>query len=75
MAQSSPEGIILGKGSQLESLKLSINKETVLEIKKDQTKEEFAIGFAEWFFDKNWNKNSLSSSEFKKQLEIYKKKL
>jgi hypothetical protein len=37
--------------------------------------DEFAIEFAEWFFDKNWNKNSLSSSEFKKQLEIYKKSL
>jgi hypothetical protein len=37
--------------------------------------ESFAIEFAEWFFDKNWNKNSLSSSEFKKQLEIYKQTL
>lgn len=30
MAHSSPEGIILGKGSKLESLDLSINKEKVL---------------------------------------------
>ena len=41
----------------------------------EQVADEFAIGFAEWFFDKNWNKNSLSSSEFKKQLEIYKQTL
>jgi hypothetical protein len=70
MAQSSPEGIILGKGSQLESLKLSINKETVLEIKKDQTKEEFAIGFAEWLIE---NKILSSKMPVKELLEIYKK--
>ena len=34
MSQSSPEGIILGKGSKLVSFELSINKEKVLEIKK-----------------------------------------
>ena len=34
MSQSSPEGIILGKGSKLVSLNLSINKEKVLEIKE-----------------------------------------
>lgn len=34
MSQSSPEGIILGKGSKLVSLELSINKEKVLEIKE-----------------------------------------
>jgi len=74
MAQSSPNGIILGKGSQLESLKLSINKETVLEIKKDQTKEEFAIGFAEWLNKSGYILELIKGSrETNKILEIYKK--
>jgi len=34
MSQSSPEGIILGKGSKLVSFELSINKEKVLHIEK-----------------------------------------
>jgi plasmid maintenance system antidote protein VapI len=40
---------------------------------QEKIADEFAIGFAEYFFDNNWNKNILSASEFKKQLEIYKK--
>ena len=36
MAQSSPEGINLGKGSQLVSMELSINKEKVLSIKQEK---------------------------------------
>jgi hypothetical protein len=42
MAQSSPEGIILGPGSKLVSLDLSINKEKVLSIKQEEkyTEEE-----------------------------------
>ena len=36
MGQSSPEGIILGKGSKLESLDLSINQEKVLAIKQQE---------------------------------------
>jgi len=43
MAQSSPEGIILSKGSRLESFELSINKEKVISIKqepKTYTEEE-----------------------------------
>jgi hypothetical protein len=36
MAQSSPEGIILGKGSKLESIDLFINKEKVLSIKQEK---------------------------------------
>jgi hypothetical protein len=36
MAQSSPEGIVLGKGSQLGSMELSINKEKVLSIKQEK---------------------------------------
>jgi hypothetical protein len=34
MSNSSPEGITLGKGSKLESLKVSIDKEVTLDIKK-----------------------------------------
>jgi hypothetical protein len=36
MAHSSPEGIVLGPGSKLESLDLFINKEKVLNIKQEQ---------------------------------------
>lgn len=36
MAHSSPEGIELGKGSQLVSLDLSINQEKVLVIKQQE---------------------------------------
>ena len=36
MAQSSPEGITLGKGSQLVSMELSINKEKVLSTKQEK---------------------------------------
>ena len=38
MAHSSPDGIILGKGSTLQSLDLSINKEKVLSIKQQDKK-------------------------------------
>ena len=40
MAHSSPEGIELGKGSQLVSMKLSINKEKVLSIKQERSYSE-----------------------------------
>ena len=36
MAHSSPEGIELSKGSNLESFNLSINKEKVLELKEQK---------------------------------------
>lgn len=42
MSQSSPEGIILGKGSKLISLELSINEEKVLSIKPKK------LTFIEW---------------------------
>jgi hypothetical protein len=42
MSQSSPEGIILGKGSVLKSLDLSINKEKVLSITQEQDKNKFS---------------------------------
>lgn len=50
MSQSSPEGIILGKGSSLQSFDLSINKEKVISIKsesKTYTEEQLkeAINF------------------------------
>ena len=35
MSQSSPEGIILGKGSRIISASLSVNKEKVFEIKEN----------------------------------------
>ena len=40
MAHSSPEGIELGKGSQLVSMELSINKEKVLSIKQERSYSE-----------------------------------
>lgn len=36
MANSSPEGIELGKGSKLLSMELSVNKEKVLSIKQEK---------------------------------------
>ena len=36
MAYSSPEGIVLGKGSQLISMELSINTKKVLSIKQQE---------------------------------------
>jgi hypothetical protein len=35
MAQSSPEGIILGKGSTLVKMEVSVNEEPILEVGKD----------------------------------------
>lgn len=42
MSHSSPEGIVLGKGSKLVSAELSINKEKVFSIKQEKlyTEEE-----------------------------------
>ena len=40
MAQSSTEGINLGKGSQLVSMELSINKEKVLSTKQEKLYSE-----------------------------------
>ncbi len=36
MSQSSPEGIILGKGSTLISAKLTVNKKVVLDLKSKE---------------------------------------
>ncbi len=59
---------------EVEIMHLPLTDDVINEIgiELEKIADEFAIGFAEWFFDKNWNKNSLSSSEFKKQLKIYK---
>jgi hypothetical protein len=52
MAQSSPEGIILGPGSKLESLDLFINKEKVLSIKQEERyTEEEVLGILEGLKD------------------------
>lgn len=40
MSQSSPEGIILGKGSRLQSFDLSINKEKVISCKQEKSYTE-----------------------------------
>jgi hypothetical protein len=40
MSQSSPEGIILGKGSKLVSFKASIDNEVVVNIEKDNALEK-----------------------------------
>ena len=61
MSHSSPEGIILGKGSTLQSLELSINKEKVINIKQEKkfseedlreaykAENEGWISFESWF--------------------------
>ena len=67
MAYSSPEGIILGKGSTLQSLDLSINKEKVLSIKqqdKEMYSEEDMIEYSKY-------PGTLSPKEWFRQ---YKKK-
>lgn len=51
MSHSSPEGIELSKGSNLESFSLSINKEKVLELKQQERmySEDDMIMFADFF--------------------------
>ncbi len=45
---------------------------TILE-KYQGIADDYAIGFAEYFFDNNWNKQAISPSQFKVQLQTYKK--
>ena len=68
MAQSSPEGIILGPGSKLESLDLFINKEKVLSIKQEERyTEEEVLGILEGLKD-------IPRSQFKEEfLKKFKK--
>ena len=53
MSHSSPEGIKLSKGSNLESFSLSINKEKVLELKQQERmySEDDMIMFADFFYN------------------------
>ena len=84
MSQSSPEGIILGKGSTLESFSLSINKEKVLELKQQERmySEDDMIMFADFFHNykellkkEKWEILEISKEDvFKKWIDKFKKK-
>jgi len=56
MSQSSPEGIILGKGSKLISAELSINKEKVFVIKQETMVEakQGALAKNHFYQQKDW---------------------
>ena len=76
MAQSSPEGITLGKGSQLVSMELSINKEKVLSIKQEKLyTEEDLLNFGAFvrIEDKKEKRLFLIQDYYKKWIEQYKK--
>ena len=73
MAQSSPEGITLGKGSQLVSMELSINKEKVLSIKQEKLyTEEDLLNFGAFvrIEDKKEKRLFLIQDYFKKWKQI-----
>ena len=84
MSHSSPEGIELSKGSNLESFSLSINKEKVLELKQQERmySEEDMIMFADFFHNykellkkEKWEILELSKKDIlKKWFEQFKKK-
>ena len=77
MAQSSPEGITLGKGSQLVSMELSINKEKVLSTKQEKLyTEEDLLNFGAFvrIEDKKEKRLFLIQDYFKKWFEQFKKK-
>ena len=77
MAQSSTEGINLGKGSQLVSMELSINKEKVLSTKQEKLyTEEDLLNFGAFvrIEDKKEKRLFLIQDYFKKWVEQYKKK-
>ena len=76
MAQSSPEGITLGKGSQLVSMELSMNKEKVLSIKQEKLySEEDLLNFGAFvrIEDKKEKRLFLIQDYYKKWIEQYKK--
>ena len=76
MAQSSPEGINLGKGSQLVSMELSINKEKVLSIKQEKLyTEEDLLNFGAFvrIEDKKEKRLFLIQDYFKKWFEQFSK--
>ena len=73
MAQSSPEGITLGKGSQLVSMDLSINKEKVLSTKQEKLyTEEDLLNFGAFvrIEDKKEKRLFLIQDYFKKWKQI-----
>ena len=71
MSQSSPEGIILGKGSVLKSLDLSINKEKVLSIAQEQDKKLYNEVF-EWLAHKDYLSDEVEIIQ--KEFEQFKNK-
>ena len=75
MSHSSPEGIELSKGSNLESFSLSINKEKVLELKQQERmySEEESIQKIIDYVDFQFNTNGELNSEIKKWFEQFKK--
>ena len=76
MARSSPEGIELSKGSNLESFSLSINKEKVLELKQQERSynEEEVIELLKTF-DENFNSGIVERNKgIKEWFEQFKKK-
>ena len=73
MAQSSTEGINLGKGSQLVSMELSINKEKVLSTKQEKLyTEEDLLNFGAFvrIEDKKEKRLFLIQDYFKKWKQI-----
>ena len=73
MAQSSTEGINLGKGSQLVSVELSINKEKVLSTKQEKLyTEEDLLNFGAFvrIEDKKEKRLFLIQDYFKKWKQI-----
>lgn len=78
MANSSPEGIELGKGSQLVSMELSINKEKVLSIKQEKkyTEEDLrkAIDFIPYHLEYGNLIGRKSDKEIEEFIEQFKKK-
>lgn len=66
MSQSSPEGIILGKGSTLVSAKLIVDKEVILDLKskeKSYSEEELIILL------KKFKKDIINSTELDDDFE------
>ena len=76
MAQSSTEGINLGKGSQLVSMELSINKEKVLSTKQEKLySEEDLLNFGAFvrIEDKKEKRLFLIQDYYKKWLNTIKR--
>jgi hypothetical protein len=74
MSQSSPEGIILGPGSKLVSLDLSINKEKVLSITQKQDKKLYSEEDLDMFRKFMIQEQNFSKSCLDVFIEQFKKK-